>query len=76
MEDKDLEQQNKITLLRSQALSGSLTQREAISDIEIYKEVISGRFVEAKSIDEHEKLLVLRKRLQELDIETRQLNYA
>ena len=76
MEAKDLDQQSKITLLRGQAFSGALTQRGTVSDIEVYKEVLSDRFSEARTVDEHERLLVLRKRVQELDIETRQLDYA
>jgi hypothetical protein len=76
MEDISSEQQGKITVLRDQSPSKSLVRLEPQSDIEIYKEVLSDRFKEAKTVEECEKFLALRQKVQELDTETRQLNYA
>ena len=76
MEDKDLEQQIKLTVLRDQSSSGALVKREAQSDIEVYKEVLSDRFIKARTVEEFEELLVLRQRVQELDVGDRRLNYA
>lgn len=47
-----------------------------ISDIDVYKDVLSNRFMEAKTVEDYEKIIVLRQRLQELDAETKRLNYA
>ncbi|NMG20814.1 hypothetical protein [Brasilonema bromeliae] len=76
MKDTGLEQQKKITVLRDQSPSGALVKRDTGFDIEVYKEVLSDRFIEARTVDEYEKLLVLRQRVQELDIEVRRLDYA
>lgn len=76
MEDKELEQQSKIAIFREQSSSEAPAKRETQSDIEVYKEVLSDRFIEAKTVEEYEKLLVLRQRVQTLDVETRRLNYA
>ncbi|OUC15583.1 MAG: hypothetical protein B0A82_06485 [Alkalinema sp. CACIAM 70d] len=76
MEDKELEQQSKITIFRDQLPSEGLAKRETQSDIDVYKEVLSDRFIEATTVEEYEKLLVLRQKLQTLDVETRRLNYA
>jgi hypothetical protein len=76
MEDKELEQQTKLSVLRDQSSSGALVKREAQSDIEVYKEVLSDRFIKARTVEEYEELLVLRQRVQELDIGDRRLNYA
>lgn len=76
MEDKDLEQHTKLTVLRDQSSSGALVKREAQSDIEVYKEVLSDRFIKARTVEEFEELLVLRQRVQELDVGDRRLNYA
>ncbi|MHC5673089.1 hypothetical protein [Nostoc sp.] len=76
MEDTGLEQQRKITVLRDQSPSKALVKLEPQSDIEVYKEVLSDRFMEASTVEEYEKILVLRQRVQELDVQTRRLNYA
>lgn len=76
MEDKELEQQTKLTVLRDQSSIEALVKREAQSDIEVYKEVLSDRFIEARTVEQYKELLVLRQRVQELDIEDRRLNYA
>jgi len=76
MKYKEIEQQTKLTVLGDQSSSGAPVKREAQSDIEVYKEVLSDRFIEAKTVEQYEELLVLRQRVQELDIEDRRLNYA
>ncbi len=76
MEDKELEQQTKLTVLRDQSSIGALVKREAQSDIEVYKEVLSDRFIEARTVEQYKELLILRQRVQELDIVDRRLNYA
>ena len=65
--------------LISPSSKGTIVKIEAqseISDIDVYKEVLSNRFMEANTSEDCEKLLVLRQRVQELDVETRRLNYA
>ncbi|NES01125.1 MAG: hypothetical protein F6J86_46455, partial [Symploca sp. SIO1B1] len=69
-------QQRKITVLPDQSSSGALVRRETQSDIEVYKEVLSDRFTEATTVEECEKLLGLRREIQELQREDRQLEYA
>ncbi len=76
MEDTGLDQQRKITVLRDQSSGKVLIKRESQSDIEVYKEVLSDRFIEAKTVEEFEKLLVLRQRVQKLDTEEMQLQQA
>lgn len=76
MEDKELEQQTKPTVLGNQSSIGALVKREPQSDIEVYKEVLSDRFIEARTVEQCKELLILRQRVQELDIEDRRLNYA
>lgn len=76
MEDAGLEQQRKITLLRDQPQSRALVKQETQSDIQVYKEVLSDRFIEAKTVEDCEKLISLRQRVQELDIQARRLDYA
>lgn len=76
MEDTGSEQQRKITVLRDQSPSGAVIKRDTQSDIEVYKEVLSDRFTEARTPEEYEKLLIVRQRVQELEIENRRLDYA
>ncbi|BAY21557.1 hypothetical protein NIES2100_13120 [Calothrix sp. NIES-2100] len=76
MEEAGLEQQRKITLLRDQPQSGLLARRENQSDIQVYKDALSDRFIEARTVEECEKLISLRQKVQELDLEARRLDYA
>jgi hypothetical protein len=76
MENKDLDQQSMIAISRDSVPLLTLAKNETQSDIEIYKEVLSDRFIEARTVEEYEKLIILRKKVQTLDIETRRLNYA
>lgn len=76
MTSEELEQQRKITLLPSQAQDGAIAKPEARSDIQVYKEVLSERFALARTPEECERLIVLRQKVQELDVEDRRLDYA
>ena len=76
MEDKEIDQPKNITILSDQSLSGTFVKHEAQSDIEVYKDVISERFTEAQTVEDYEKLLVLRQKVQEIDMEARRLDYA
>lgn len=76
MTGEELEQQRKITLLPNQPQSGVIVRREASSDIQVYKEILGERFALAKTSEECEKLIGLRRKVQDLDIESRRLDYA
>jgi hypothetical protein len=76
MTSEELEQSRKITLLPSQSQSGVIVRREAQSDIQIYKEILGERFALAKTTEECERLIELRQKVQELDTESRRLDYA
>jgi hypothetical protein len=76
MENKKIDQQSAIATSYSPGSLLTLAKNETQSDIEVYKEVLSDRFIEAKTVEEYEELIVLRKKVQTLDIETRRLNYA
>lgn len=76
MEDAGAEKPRKITVLPDQPPGSSLIKPDNKSDIEVYKEVLSDRFMEARTVEEYEKLLVLREKVQELDMEARRLDYG
>lgn len=76
MASEELEQQRKITLLPDQSQDGAIAKLEARSDIQVYKEVLSERFALAKTAEEYEALILLRQKVQELDVEDRRLDYA
>ena len=76
MASEELEQQRKITLLPDQFQGGAIAKSEARSDIQVYKEVLSERFALAKTAEEYESLIVLRQKIQKLDVEDRRLDYA
>ncbi|MEA5550632.1 hypothetical protein VB713_06515 [Anabaena cylindrica UHCC 0172] len=76
MDDREVKQTGKITLPSDQPQSGSIIKQEIKSDIQVYKEVLGNHFMEAKTVDEFEKILNLRQKIQELDTKDRRLNYA
>ena len=77
MDDREeVKQTGKITLPSDQPQSGAIIKQEIQSDIQVYKEVLGNRFMEAKTVDEFEKILNLRQKIQELDTEDRRLNHA
>jgi|GEM_PF-1876207 len=77
MTGEELEQPSKISVLPSQSsTSGAILKREARNDIQTYKEVLGERFALAKTAEECEKLIELRQKIQELDTESRRLDYA
>jgi hypothetical protein len=76
MTGEELEQPRKITLLPNQSQSGAIVKREAQSDIQVYKEILGERFALAKTAEECERLIELRQKVQELDTESRRLDYA
>jgi hypothetical protein len=59
MENKDLDQQSMIAISRDSVPLLTLAKNETQSDIEIYKEVLSDRFIEARTVEEYEKLIRL-----------------
>jgi hypothetical protein len=70
------EQPGKIILLANQSQDKKVTESGFQSDIQIYKAVISEKFILATTAEEYEKLLNVRQKIQELDIEDRRLDYA
>ena len=76
MEDTGAEKKGKITVLPEQPTDSSLVKSDNKSDIEVYKDVLSDRFIEARTVEQYEKLIVLREKVQELDIQDRRLDYA
>jgi len=76
MTGEELEQPRKMTLLPNQSQSGVIVKREAQSDIQVYKEILGERFALAKTAEECERLIELRQKVQELDTESRRLDYA
>ncbi len=76
MASKKLEQPGKIIFLSDQLQDTKITKPEFQSDIQIYKKVISDKFLLATTAEEYEELLNVRQKIQELDIEDRRLDYA
>jgi hypothetical protein len=76
MASEEIERQRKITLLSDRSEDGAIVKREVQSDIQVYKAVLSDRFALAGTAEECEKLMNLRQKLQELDVEDRRLDYA
>lgn len=76
MTDEKLEQPRNITLRPYQMQSGESVKQETQSDIEVYKETLGERFALAETAEECEKLIELRHKIQELDRDSRQLNYT
>jgi hypothetical protein len=76
MAGEELEQQNKITLHPNESPGELVVKPDKQSDIQKYKEVISERFAEAKTVEEYDKLIAIRQKIQELEVGDKRLNYA
>jgi hypothetical protein len=76
MADEDREQPRTITLLPDQSQFGAITRQGAASDIQIYKEILGEKFALARTHEECENLIELRQKIQELDTDSRRLDYA
>lgn len=76
MGGKDREQPRIITVLPDQSGIGPLTRQRDLSDIQIYKDILSEKFCLATTTEEYENLIRLRQRIQGLDVESRRLDYA
>jgi len=78
----DLNQSSEILVAKaigavSSVIKGTEVETQPkISDIDVYKEVLSNRFMEVETLEDYEKILALRQRLQKLDVETKRLTYA
>jgi hypothetical protein len=76
MADEDRERLKTITLLPDQSQVGAIIRQGASSDIQIYKEILGEKFALAKTPEECERLIELRQKIQELDTDSRRLDYA
>lgn len=76
MASEEIGRQREINLLAGRYGDGAIVKREAQSDIQLYKAVLSDRFMLAETAEECEKIMDLRQKLQELDVEDRRLNYT
>lgn len=76
MASEEIGRQREINLLAGRSGDGAIVKREAQSDIQLYKAVLSDRFMLAETAEECEKIMDLRQKLQELDVEDRRLNYT
>ena len=76
MVDINLAKRSETTLSPEESPKGVIVKRENQTDIQVYKEVLSDRFAEAKSAEEYERILELRRIVQQLDVETRKLDFA
>jgi hypothetical protein len=76
MTGEDREQPRTITLLPDQSQTGAIIRKGASSDIQIYKEILVEKFALAKTAEECERLIEQRQKIQELDTDSRRLDYA
>jgi hypothetical protein len=66
----------KIAFLANQLQSRSIVKQETQSDIQVYKDTLAERFALAPTSEELDRLIQQRRKIQELDREASQLNYA
>ena len=66
MVDINLAKRSETTLSPEESPKGVIVKRENQTDIQVYKEVLSDRFAEAKSAEEYERILELRRIVQQL----------
>jgi ABC-type multidrug transport system fused ATPase/permease subunit len=66
----------KIAFLANQLQGRSILKQETLSDIQVYKDTLAERFALAPTSEELDRLIQQRRKIQELDREASQLNYA
>ncbi|MCW6053624.1 hypothetical protein K4039_27130 [Lyngbya sp. CCAP 1446/10] len=66
----------KIAFLGNQLQGRSIVKQETQSDIQVYKDTLAERFALAPTSEEFDRLIEQRRKIQELDREASQLNYA
>ena len=75
MTSEELEHKGHIAHI-NESETGAITKREAQSDIQTYKAVLRDRFTIAKTKEEFDELIILRKKVHQLDTEDRRLDYS
>ena len=76
MEETGPEKSEKLARFSDRSQGGALAKSNAQSNLQVYKDVLDERFMAAETLEECDKIISLTQKIQELERDARQLDYA